>query len=35
LLDGIQLHSDVISINIPVFLHNQRPQLIPISWRWL
>jgi hypothetical protein len=32
LLDGIQLHPDVISINVPVFLHDQGPQFNPIGW---
>jgi len=35
LLDGIELHSDVIIINMPIFLHNQDPQFGPISWHWL
>jgi hypothetical protein len=32
LLDGIQLHLDVISINIPILLHYQRPQFSLIGW---
>jgi len=35
LLDGIELHSDVISINISILLHYQSSQLNPIRRRWL
>jgi hypothetical protein len=35
LLDAIKLHPNVIGIHISIFLHDQRPQLVPISWRWL
>jgi hypothetical protein len=35
LLDGIQLHLDVIIINVPVFLHDQGYHLVPIGWHRL